>query len=217
MTENPKAPHWKMRKEGGFIPFSWLPPVEVASARQCTTCCVFGPGWPSDHILLLNLSRNQKWLGSCLLPWAALVMYVMSLLTLTRTTVDLHALLFSRGILGRRSVWVWLLRWWILRGIFFSPPSSQRWSWRAGDERSGQLLYLGGIFIFLHLSPSCRGEPRLCNSAFRLNACETRVCQVDALKKSWGQLRHKNQPILHSALELPLLCLSSPAFPSALT
>ena len=122
MTENPKAPHWKMRKEGGFIPFSWLPPVEVASARQCTTCCVFGPGWPSDHILLLNLSRNQKWLGSCLLPWAALVMYVMSLLTLTRTTVDLYALLFSRGILGRRSVWVWLLRWWILRGIFFFPP-----------------------------------------------------------------------------------------------
>lgn len=42
--------------------------------------------------------------------------------------------------------------------FFFPSLSSQRWSWRAGDERSGQLLYLGDIFISLHLSPSCRGR-----------------------------------------------------------
>lgn len=216
MTENPEAPHWKMRKGGGFILFSWLPPVEAASSRQYTTCRVFGPGWPSDHILL-HLSWNQKWLGSCLLPWAALVMYVVSLLTLTHYSGPVSSAVFARHSWAEICLSL-VVEVMDSQGDFFFPPlSSQRWSWRAGDERSGQLLYLGDIFLFLHLSPSCQGELRLFNGAFWLNTCETRICQVDSLKKSWGQLRHKNQPILHSAPELPLLCLSSPAFPSVLT
>ena len=58
--------------------------------------------------------------------------------------------------------------------------SIQRQSLHAGDESSGQLLFLKDIFIFLHLSP---WELRPLNGTFWLNTCETSICQIDFMKR----------------------------------
>lgn len=79
-------------------------------------------------------------------PWAASAMNVMSL----------SGLLYSWGRLGWRAVWVCSKSVVEVMDSLGVSLSFQRWSWRAGDERSGQLLYLQVIFIFLHLSPWCQ-------------------------------------------------------------
>lgn len=106
-------------------------------------------------------------------------------LTPRHTRVDVQGLLYFCGLLGWRSVEVSNKAVVEVMDPLGISQSFRRWSWRAGDEKSGWLLYLEDIFIFLHLLPLPLSEElKPFSSAFRLNTCETGICQVDFLKKA---------------------------------
>lgn len=87
-------------------------------------------------------------------PWAALVTNQIEHSDVQQRTCKVYCI--PEAFLGGDLFWVCNTSVVEVMDSLGISRSFQRWSWQAGDERSGQSLHLQDIFIFLHLSPLCR-------------------------------------------------------------